>query len=61
MSFTSLSWNRPHIREKRIEVSRDDWGKTTLVTNGPDPNELFFWVTESEFAKLESELADRKS
>ena len=50
-----------HIRAKGIEFSRDDWGKPTLVIKDMDGNELFFWVPESELAKLESETADRKS
>jgi catechol 2,3-dioxygenase-like lactoylglutathione lyase family enzyme len=43
-----------HIRTKKIPVSRDDWGKPTLVIKDLDGNELFFWLPESELAKLES-------
>ena len=50
-----------HIRAKGIEVSRDDWGKPTLVIKDLDGNELYFWLPESELASLESELAERKS
>ena len=49
-----------HIRAKGIEVSRDDWGKPTLVIKDLDGNELFFWLPESELARLESEMAERK-
>jgi catechol 2,3-dioxygenase-like lactoylglutathione lyase family enzyme len=50
-----------HIREQGIEISRDDWGKPTLVINDLDGNELFFWVPEDELASLELEMAERKS
>jgi catechol 2,3-dioxygenase-like lactoylglutathione lyase family enzyme len=43
-----------HIRAKGIQFSRDDWGKPTLVIKDLDGNELFFWVPESELARLES-------
>jgi catechol 2,3-dioxygenase-like lactoylglutathione lyase family enzyme len=49
-----------HIRAKGIQVSRDDWGKPTLVVKDLDGNELFFWLPESELASLESEMAERK-
>ena len=49
-----------HIRAKGIEVSRDDWGKPTLVIKDLDGNELFFWLPERELASLESEMAERK-
>jgi catechol 2,3-dioxygenase-like lactoylglutathione lyase family enzyme len=49
-----------HIRAKGIEVSRDDWGKPTLVIQDLDGNELFFWLPESELASLESEMAERR-
>jgi catechol 2,3-dioxygenase-like lactoylglutathione lyase family enzyme len=50
-----------HIRTKGIQISRDDWGNPTLVIKDLDGNELFFWVPESDLAKLESEMAERKS
>jgi catechol 2,3-dioxygenase-like lactoylglutathione lyase family enzyme len=50
-----------HIRAKEIEVSRDNWGKPTLVIKDLDGNELFFWLPESELAILESEMAERKT
>ena len=50
-----------HIRAKRIEVSRDNWGKPTLVIKDVDGNELFFWVPENELASLESDIAERKA
>ena len=49
-----------HIRANGIRFSRDDWGKPTLVIKDLDGNELFFWVPESELAKLESETSERK-
>ena len=49
-----------HIRAKRIPVSRDDWGKPTLVIKDLDGNELFFWLPESELARLETEMAEWK-
>jgi len=51
---------REHIRKKGIEVSRDDWGKPTLVIKDLDGNELFFWLPDSEWASLESEMTERK-
>jgi catechol 2,3-dioxygenase-like lactoylglutathione lyase family enzyme len=50
-----------HIRARGIEVSRDDWGKPTLVIKDVEGNELYFWVPESELARLESEIAERKT
>ena len=49
-----------HIRAKGIQISRDDWGKPTLVINDLDGNELFFWLPESDLTKLESEMAEQK-
>ena len=49
-----------HIRAKGIEISRDNWGNPTLVIKDPDGNELLFWVPESELARLEAEMAERK-
>jgi catechol 2,3-dioxygenase-like lactoylglutathione lyase family enzyme len=46
-----------HIRARKIRVSRDDWGKPTLVIKDLDGNELFFWLPEEELAKLESNTA----
>jgi catechol 2,3-dioxygenase-like lactoylglutathione lyase family enzyme len=48
-----------HIRSKGIQISRDDWGKPTLVIKDLDGNELYFWLPEGELAKLESEMAER--
>ncbi|HET9216903.1 MAG TPA: VOC family protein [Terriglobia bacterium] len=48
-----------HVREKGIEILHDEWGKPTLVIKDLDGNELFFWLPESELAKLESEIAER--
>jgi catechol 2,3-dioxygenase-like lactoylglutathione lyase family enzyme len=49
-----------HIRAKGIQVSRDDWGKPTLVIKDLDGNELFFWLPESELVGLESEMEERR-
>jgi catechol 2,3-dioxygenase-like lactoylglutathione lyase family enzyme len=49
-----------HIRAKGIQVSRDDWGRPTVVIKDMDGNELFFWLPETEFAKLESEIPELK-
>jgi len=49
---------RQHIIEKDIKTTRDDWGRPTLVIKDLDGNELFFWLPESEWARLESQLAE---
>jgi catechol 2,3-dioxygenase-like lactoylglutathione lyase family enzyme len=49
-----------HIRAKGIPVSRDDWGRPTMVIKDMDGNELFFWSTDAEFARLESEIPELK-
>jgi catechol 2,3-dioxygenase-like lactoylglutathione lyase family enzyme len=48
-----------HIRSRGIQISRDDWGKPTLVIKDLDGNELYFWLPEGELAKLESEMSER--
>jgi len=47
---------RQHIIERDIKATRDDWGRPTLVIKDLDGNELFFWLPESEWASLESQL-----
>ena len=47
---------RQHILERDIKATRDDWGRPTLVVKDLDGNELFFWIPESEWASLESQL-----
>ena len=49
-----------HIRKKMIPISRDDWGKPTLVIKDLDGNELYFWIPESDLARLESEMTEWK-
>jgi len=49
---------RQHIIERNIKATRDDWGRPTLVIKDLDGNELFFWVPESEWASLESQLLE---
>src|SRR5437867_2347311 len=49
---------RQHIIQRNIKLTRDDWGRPTLVIKDPDGNELFFWVPESEWANLESQLSE---
>ena len=48
---------RQHIIERDIKATRDDWGRPTLVIKDPDGNELFFWLPESEWESLESQLS----
>ena len=43
-----------------IPISRDDWGKPTLVIKDLDGNELYFWIPESDLARLESEMTEWK-
>jgi catechol 2,3-dioxygenase-like lactoylglutathione lyase family enzyme len=49
---------RQHISARGIKATLRDWGKPTLVIRDLDGNELFFWPPQSEWAGLESELAD---
>lgn len=48
---------RRHLKEKLIRTSVIHWGAPTLVVRDVDENELFFWLSESERAGLEAELA----
>jgi hypothetical protein len=52
---------RERILAKAIPVERDHWGRPTVVIKNMDGNEVFFWLSESEFAKLESERPELKS
>ena len=45
-----------HIREHGINAMRHEWGRPTLVLRDKDGNELFFWIPDSEWAKLPSDL-----
>ena len=45
-----------HIRERGINAMRHEWGRPTLVLRDPDGNELFFWIPDSEWAKLPPDL-----
>jgi catechol 2,3-dioxygenase-like lactoylglutathione lyase family enzyme len=47
-----------HIIKRDIKAARDDWGRPTLVIKDLDGNELFFWLPESEWARLESQLLE---
>ena len=49
---------RQHIIDRDIKATRVDWGRPTLVIKDLDGNELFFWLPESEWAKLESQLLE---
>jgi catechol 2,3-dioxygenase-like lactoylglutathione lyase family enzyme len=49
---------RLHIIERDIKAARDDWGRPTLVIKDLDGNEMFFWLPESEWARLESQLLE---
>jgi catechol 2,3-dioxygenase-like lactoylglutathione lyase family enzyme len=42
-----------HIRERRLKVTRVDWGRPTLVIRDPDGNELYFWIPESEWVNVQ--------
>jgi catechol 2,3-dioxygenase-like lactoylglutathione lyase family enzyme len=43
---------RRHIESKGIETTVLHWGAPTLVIRDLDKNEFFFWLPESERAKL---------
>lgn len=45
-----------HIRQQGINPMRADWGRPTLVIRDSDGNELFFWIPDSEWANLPSDL-----
>lgn len=45
-----------HIRERNIDLMRDEWGRPTLVIRDRDGNELFFWIPDSEWANLPPDL-----
>jgi catechol 2,3-dioxygenase-like lactoylglutathione lyase family enzyme len=45
-----------HIRDRGLQVKRDDWGRPTLVILDPDGNELFFWIPDSEWNNLPPDL-----
>jgi catechol 2,3-dioxygenase-like lactoylglutathione lyase family enzyme len=47
---------RRHFSERRVKTTVQLWGRPTLVIRDVDKNELFFWVPESEQARLEAEL-----
>jgi catechol 2,3-dioxygenase-like lactoylglutathione lyase family enzyme len=46
-----------HIKEKSIQTTVVAWGNPTLVIRDLDENELFFWLPESEWAKLRARQA----
>ena len=43
---------REHVREKRIQTGRVEWGRPTLVIRDVDGNELFFWLPGDDFSDL---------
>jgi catechol 2,3-dioxygenase-like lactoylglutathione lyase family enzyme len=45
---------RKHIDEKGIKTTVVQWGNPTLVIRDLDENELFFWLPESERARIET-------
>jgi catechol 2,3-dioxygenase-like lactoylglutathione lyase family enzyme len=47
---------RRHFSERRVKTTVQLWGRPTLVIRDVDKHELFFWVPESEQARLEAEL-----
>src|SRR5690349_19325400 len=49
---------RQNIIDKDIKTMREDLCGSTVVIKVLDGNELFFWLPESEWARLESQLAE---
>ena len=47
---------RQHIEDKGIETTVLQWGSPTVVIRDLDQNELFFWLPESERAKLQADV-----
>lgn len=41
-----------HIRDKGISPTYTHWGEPTLVIHDLDRNELFFWLSDEERAKM---------
>lgn len=52
---------RRHIEANGIETTVVDWGAPTLVIRDVDENELFFWLPQSERARLEAELGKQEA
>lgn len=47
---------RKHIEDNGIETTVLQWGSPTVVIRDLDQNELFFWLPESERAKLQADV-----
>lgn len=45
---------KKHIVEKRIQHTREEWGRPTRVIRDVDGNELFFWVPRDDFSDMEA-------
>lgn len=45
---------RRHVEAKGIETTLLHWGAPTLVIRDLDNNKIFFWLPESERARLEA-------
>jgi uncharacterized glyoxalase superfamily protein PhnB len=41
-----------HIQDKKVHTSVTQWGAPTLVIHDLDRNELYFWLSDTERAKL---------
>jgi catechol 2,3-dioxygenase-like lactoylglutathione lyase family enzyme len=48
-----------HIEKKGVKTTTIRWGAPTLVIHDQDQNELFLWLPESQWAKLETEKIRR--
>lgn len=48
-----------YLEERGIETKVLQWGEPTVVINDCDGNEMFFWLSESERAKLRGEIIRR--
>jgi catechol 2,3-dioxygenase-like lactoylglutathione lyase family enzyme len=47
-----------HIAERGIQTFRISWGRPTLVIKDADDNELFFWLPNDDFTRLDKPPID---
>ena len=45
-----------HVQERSVRLMRHEWGRPTLVIRDPDKHELFFWIPETEWEGVPSDL-----
>jgi catechol 2,3-dioxygenase-like lactoylglutathione lyase family enzyme len=45
---------REHFAKNGIRPRRIDWGRPTLVVEDLDDNEIFFWISDDDFAGFET-------